>query len=925
MARRLGSLFIVAGLVVSSVLLPLSHALPGDYQYSTKGISGDLMNWKSVASSADGTKLVAVTSANTSYNGGGTVYTSSDAGATWTERTSAGTHEWCALASSADGMKLVATATLRSDDAYDAIGGTVYTSSDAGATWTERTSAGTYCWNSVASSADGMKLVAAYSISYNEGAIFTSSDAGATWTERTSAGARQWNSVASSADGVKLAATASNLDYDTVEGSSSIYTSQDSGATWTEQASTRMARVNEWTSITSSSDGTKLAATKFSIDGYTEDLQPIYKSHVYTSSNSGVDWTERLVSEVESRWLSITSSSDGTKLAAATVVFNSDTNKYESYVYTSSDSGVTWVKQTGVELAFELVGISSSSDGSKLITAGRGGSIHTSSDSGNTWSQRTITGWRNWHQVAMSTDGTKLAAIVGDAYGGTIYNGIYLSSDSGATWTASTSAGYHDWSSVAMSADGVRLVAAMVQGSIYTSSDSGATWVERPSAGQHYWSSIISSPDGSKVTAIASDDYGGLGFIYTSTDFGVTWTQRTSAGQRNWQAVTSSTDGKKIAATAVNYVYDQETGDVLTMSSHIYTSSDAGVTWVEQTTASSLLWFSIVSSADGSKLAAIGSDPADGNPEYYIVPNSYIYTSTDAGVTWTKQSASGLRPWTSLASSADGTRLAAIENAYDYTSFNGAIYTSIDSGATWKEQVTAGKRSWQTIASSTDGTRLAFAVGWYTGGVVGPIYLATMEGPATDTINLSSVSSTGTSTSSGSAVTRAKLSITSSTCYTIENSSVNSLGSGDLAVLEKDINLLGGIAYNITCATQGGSTDATITLGTYYSDPSKLRIYKKSTSSSLLVDITNQVSITNAIDASNAPITTLRYTLVDGGDYDEDGIVNGVIVDPLYIGVVETASAAGTLAETGSDMWTVALAGICVTVAGAWLTVKRTA
>ena len=58
-------------------------------------------------------------------------------------------------------------------------------------------------------------------------------------------------------------------------------------------------------------------------------------------------------------------------------------------------------------------------------------------------------------------------------------------------------------------------------------------------------------------------------------------------------------------------------------------------------------WYSITSSSDGTRLAA-------------VVYNGYIYTSTDSGATWTEQTAAGSRRWTSITSSADGTRLSAV-------------------------------------------------------------------------------------------------------------------------------------------------------------------------------------------------------------------------------------------------------------------------
>ena len=72
-------------------------------------------------------------------------------------------------------------------------------------------------WRSVASSADGSKLVAA---AQNE-QLYTSTDSGLSWVPRESA--RDWRSVASSADGSKLVAA---------ENGGQLYTSTDSGVNW---------------------------------------------------------------------------------------------------------------------------------------------------------------------------------------------------------------------------------------------------------------------------------------------------------------------------------------------------------------------------------------------------------------------------------------------------------------------------------------------------------------------------------------------------------------------------------------------------------------------------------------------------------------------------------------------------------------------
>ena len=76
-----------------------------------------------------------------------------------------------------------------------------------------------------------------------------------------------------------------------------------------------------------------------------------------------------------------------------------------------------------------------------------------------------------------------------------------------------------------------------------------------------------------------------------------------------------------------------------------------------------------------------------------------IYTSTDSGVTWTPRESN--RHWYSVASSADGSMLVAVE-------FNGQIYTSTDSGVTWTPR--ESNRAWTAVASSADGSKLVATV-----------------------------------------------------------------------------------------------------------------------------------------------------------------------------------------------------------------------
>jgi hypothetical protein len=76
----------------------------------------------------------------------------------------------------------------------------IWLSQDSGATWTQ-TGLPNASWPSIASSADGTKLVA---VTYGSG-IYTSTDSGNTWISNN-VPTNSWRSVATSADGGKLAA-----------------------------------------------------------------------------------------------------------------------------------------------------------------------------------------------------------------------------------------------------------------------------------------------------------------------------------------------------------------------------------------------------------------------------------------------------------------------------------------------------------------------------------------------------------------------------------------------------------------------------------------------------------------------------------------------------------------------------------------------
>ena len=597
--------------------------------WSTSANAG-VRAWSSIASSADGMKLVAGTD-------DGNIFRSTDGGVTWPTSTYFVNTSWNLLSSSADGKKILA---------HDSRSGDLWLSTDSGASWTDIPDTAGWVWDTIKVSANGNKFIAADDMDCN---IWTSSD-GLSWTENSTAGSC-WNNLVSSDDGSKLAISD--------ESNGSIWTSNDGGSYWVENVNTSGYFLS---SISSDSTGTKLSATG-------------NNGHVYTSINSGGTWVDRTPSS-GGTWLKVLESSDGTKL----FVMKSDgTNLL------SNDFGLTWSQYlSNGDNAGNVVANSSLN---KFFNSKYNGSIYTadlqSSSSANIctinspalnssvapsswlpsvyWGPNRVLCQYSYNNFASTTNadcslgGSDILAPL--SFGN---NTLYIRSSDASNNTGTSSVLFNYLSSI---------------------------WTLHNTGGLSSWVSITSSADGTKLAAVNN----AAGYVYTSTDSGNTWTARTGTGSLSWQSITSSADGTKLAAAVSN--------------GYVYTSTDGGATWATSTNAGLRFWYSIASSADGTKLAAVAT-------------NGYIYTSTNSGATWATSTNAGSNFWYSIASSADGTKLVAAPGAT-----KGYIYISTDSGATWSTSTNSELYNWNSIASSADGAKLAAAPG------SGPIYTYVNQTP----------------------------------------------------------------------------------------------------------------------------------------------------------------------------------------------------
>lgn len=307
--RRIGLSFGIAVLIVGSLLTVLNHYIPtthaeSGFSWSTLPNSV-LSTGMAMASSSDGQNLIVGTQGTGTD---GSIYTSTDGGANWLERTSAGNARWVGVSSSTDGTHVAAISQVSSG-----IGGYISTSSDSGVTWTQDTSLGQRHWDTITSSSNGQDLVVG---DWND--MYRSTDGGLTWVHITSVGSQLfWLSIASSADGSVIVGGTYN---------GHLFTSRDGGATWSEYT----GKTADWSSVATSSDGSKQFA--------------VYTSNIgYVSTDYGVTWSHYSMDASTSaniRW--IASSTDGSTLLAV----GSSAAGFSASAYISHDYGKTWTKQT---------------------------------------------------------------------------------------------------------------------------------------------------------------------------------------------------------------------------------------------------------------------------------------------------------------------------------------------------------------------------------------------------------------------------------------------------------------------------------------------------------------------------------------------------------------------------------------------------
>lgn len=313
---------------------------------------------------------------------------------------------------------------------------------------------------------------------------------------------------------------------------------------------------------------------------------------------------------------------------------------------------------------------------------------------------------KTWHFVATSGSGRVVIAAEdgGEWFDSNSTGQVFISHDSGLNWKVETALPHAKWASVASSFDGSHLAAAAyfnkTQRSLYTSTDSGLTWTASTAPSTQGWLSVTMSSDGSRLFATEGyrtlEDPSVVNQIYTSRDGGLSW-EVSNAGFAHWRALACSANGSTVVAAQAT----RAEGDY----GFLYTSPNAGASWSVGAGAPIGNWGRVASSADGTRLiAALIS-------HYSLETNKSsiggLYTSHDSGVTWNASVGAAPGAWLSVASSADGMHLfAAMEYNADYTKL-GQFFVSNDAGTTWT--ATGVPYGYSSVASSSDGKHLFVA------------------------------------------------------------------------------------------------------------------------------------------------------------------------------------------------------------------------
>ena len=476
----------------------------------------------------------------------------------------------------------------------------------------------------------------------------------------------------------------------------------------------------------------------------------------------------------------------------------------------------------------------------------------------------------------------------------------------------------------------------------------GKLWLMGGRANSGYLNEIWSSPDGitwTQETASASwlprsghqviqhdgklwlmggvRSGGGFQDVWNSTD-GINWTLVTdTAAWSNRNGFGAASFNNKL------WVMGGANEGVSPFTNDVWSSTD-GITWTEETAGAAWpIRASLQVEVFDGKMWVLGGSAAGWDSEYsdvWFSENGKDWIRTTEAADWQARRGHssvvfndklwvlGGRVGSSWTLSNDVWSATLPEVTYTIcwdTVENGCAQTAQTTNSSFTIPSNLAKGTWHfKVTANIPGTQ---GIGSYTTAaytVTDPLPVIT---PLTGKPVIHPVTGAASTVTLAPTLAEASLSVSSYDCSDVKAPTVRLVEPDGLKVPEANVTLLGGVGFSVGCTSNGKSADVSLALGTSYRDTSKLRAYKQT--GAVLTDITNQVTFTNQ-DTNGTTKTVASYNLVDGGELDEDGLANGTLVDPIFIGAINGAG--GSLANTGFNIYLLfALAAALLTSAAA--------
>lgn len=362
------------------------------------------------------------------------------------------------------------------------------------------------------------------------------------------------------------------------------------------------------------------------------------RKYVYQSSNSGSTWTTPVISGA------YPGSSAGDIQAIS--MDPTGTFAFASYYNISSvvsqrSSNITTLWATTVGQYYPMITYSTDNQYQAAInvvdrfTATGHNIVAYSTNSGVTWTNGADLGG-SVRSIASDATGQYVVVIV--QVNGTAVPAVHRSTDYGATFNIlSNSPDY--WvigaNCIACDSTGQRIYVGSYNGEVYVSTNAGTNWVSTTTL-SNYVENITCSYSGQYVYALVS------GNVYISTNYGQAWSTAITISNYGCNQVACDWSGQNLVAAC--------NGD------GIYRSTNYGQTWTKTNAVSeplvggSTYYYKIACNSTGQRIITMD------------VNNSVLYTSLDAGTTWTMQytpESSSDEAFTGVSISADGTQYAA--------------------------------------------------------------------------------------------------------------------------------------------------------------------------------------------------------------------------------------------------------------------------